>query len=120
MPVLSFRSDTMYVIDYDGGNMWKLTFPSNGAQGLPSTTSALGPMIKVFPNPATDQISLEARMDNVLINSALILNGQGQELGDLINSGNETYTADIEQLPVGVYYIQVKTNRGTVLKKFVK
>ncbi len=71
-----------------------------------------------FPNPATDQISIE----NVSLNmgdTVSIFNLKGQLLLQK-DVDSETMNFNISEFPVGIYLIKVKTENGLVVKKFIK
>ncbi len=71
-----------------------------------------------FPNPATDQISIE----NVSLNmgdTVSIFDLKGQLLLQK-DVDSETMNFNISEFPVGIYLIKVKTENGLVVKKFIK
>jgi YVTN family beta-propeller protein len=71
--------------------------------------------IKVYPNPATNTITIESPQNAVIE----ITNIQGQLLKALAaNSGNTN--VDVSAFPSGVYIVEVKTKEGVAVKKFVK
>ncbi|MEO6306123.1 MAG: T9SS type A sorting domain-containing protein [Bacteroidia bacterium] len=74
--------------------------------------------LKVFPNPATDQLSIEvAQLLNESSFSLYNINGQ-----EIINQNiNELKTQiDISKLAKGVYYLKIKNVNGVQVKKIIK
>ena len=70
--------------------------------------------IDIYPNPASDNITIESPQHAVIE----ITNIQGQLV--------KTYTAtgktniDISTFPSGVYVLEIKTEKGVEVKKFIK
>lgn len=76
----------------------------------------------VYPNPTIDNLTIET--PPVLpvgrqISIIEILNIQGQLLKTLTSSDNIT-SIDVSTFKSGVYVVEVKTEKGVVVKKFVK
>jgi hypothetical protein len=71
--------------------------------------------IAVFPNPASAYIELRIPTKSVIE----ILNIQSQ-LIRRINAPDPLTTIDISDLPEGIYFIKVKTDKEIVAKKFIK
>ena len=72
--------------------------------------------ISVFPNPATEIITIENLPQQATIE---ILNIQGQLIETLATTGNKT-NLNVSAFPCGVYIVEVKTEKGVAVKKFVK
>ncbi|MGD0712384.1 MAG: T9SS type A sorting domain-containing protein [Bacteroidales bacterium] len=72
-------------------------------------------VIIIYPNPATDNIMIESLQCAVI----KITNIQGQLLETLATTGNKT-TIDVSAFPSGVYVVEVKTQKGIAVRKFVK
>jgi len=68
-----------------------------------------------YPNPVSNHLTIEATQ-KATIN---ILNTQGQFLETLLINGNIT-TIDVSNLANGMYVMEVKTAKGTEIKKFMK
>ena len=82
-------------------------------------------LVKIYPNPANDNLTIETPPKSTIE----ISNIQGQLIKTLAVSGNKTnidhvgwssYVVDVSALPCGVYVVQVKTEKGIAVKKFVK
>jgi hypothetical protein len=72
-------------------------------------------LVNIFPNPATNNLTIESPQSAVIE----ITNIQGQLIKNLVASSNKTYV-DISTLPSGVYILEVKTEKGIAVKKFLK
>ena len=81
--------------------------------------------IKIYPNPATDNLIIETAQPSTIE----ISNIQGQLIKTLLTTGNKTnvdhvgyssYVVDVSTFPSGVYIVEVKTEKGVAVKKFVK
>ncbi len=71
--------------------------------------------ISVYPNPANDNLTIESSQ-NALID---ITNIQGQLIKSIATNSNKT-NVDVSALPSGVYFVEVKTEKGVAVRKFVK
>ena len=68
----------------------------------------------VYPNPATNNLTIETPSHSTIE----ISNIEGQLLKSLITGGTKT-NIDVSALPGGVYIIEVKTEDGVGVRKFV-
>ena len=80
---------------------------------------------KLYPNPSNNIITIEAPQPATIE----ISNIQGQLIKTIKASGNKinidhvgwsSYVVDVSALPSGVYLVQVKTEKGVAVRKFVK
>ena len=71
--------------------------------------------ISIFPNPANDDLTIETPRNSLLE----ISNIESQLIKTFAVSSIKT-NIDISALPCGVYIVKVKTEKGVVVKKFVK
>ena len=69
----------------------------------------------IYPNPATDNLIIETPQKATIE----ILNIQGQLIKTIAASGNKT-SVDVSAFPSGVYVVEIKTEKGIAVKKFVK
>ncbi|MFH0893938.1 MAG: T9SS type A sorting domain-containing protein [Bacteroidota bacterium] len=70
----------------------------------------------VYPNPVTDNILIITTTDLATIR---ILNIHGQLMKTISSNTNKT-SVDISAFPSGLYLVEVKTNTGIEVRKFVK
>ena len=72
-------------------------------------------LFSIYPNPATNNITI------VVLQKAIIeiSNIEGQLIETLATGGTKT-KIDVSALPCGVYVVHVKTEKGVVVRKFVK
>ena len=73
--------------------------------------------VALYPNPAYDQLTINA--DQKVFSQIKITNSIGATLLSKQTNLNQTQM-DIQSLPAGLYYVVLKGNSGTVLKKFIK
>jgi O-glycosyl hydrolase len=71
--------------------------------------------LKIFPNPATGIFTIETPQ-NATIN---ISNIQGRLIKTYSSDSNKI-NVNVSELPIGVYLVEMETDRGVVVKKFVK
>ena len=75
--------------------------------------------VSIFPNPATDEVSVS--FGNVIIESVDVFNAAGQKIDlEPEGIGSQKLTLNIGNLPNGIYVTKVKTHAGTAFGKFVK
>ena len=90
---------------------------NNTVSVLPTLSTAnydLNEKIAVAPNPTTNNLNISLP-NNIQLENSIIFNLLGQKI--LENNSNKI---DVTNLSSGVYSIQVKTDAGLVVKKFVK
>ena len=71
--------------------------------------------ISIYPNPAIDKLTIET--GDLIINTISILNSTGRIVKDITVNSN---TIDVSNLVTGIYFIQIHTDYGLVIKRFVK
>jgi hypothetical protein len=81
--------------------------------GINEFTNSLN--IVVYPNPATNSLTIESPQNGVIE----ITNIQGQLIKSFMATSNKT-SIDVSAFPSGVYIIEVKTEKGIEVCKFVK
>jgi hypothetical protein len=69
--------------------------------------------IKIYPNPAINKLNIESEEE---IREIMIYNLMGEEVLKL-GIGNLGCQIDVNRLPVGLYFVNVITNRGEFKKK---
>ena len=79
-----------------------------------TNNQALEREINLFPNPANEQITIEA--EKTIIEDIIMMNITGQ--GVISKSiQKEQRTLKVNELPTGIYTIMIKTNKGILNKK---
>lgn len=109
-----FDSELYAVLDSvgSGGNirLWKCALPA---------TSVDAPMdfqVEIYPNPASEQLTIripEAGMDRI---SATLRDVQGRVLRQL-ESARQAFQWDISDLPAGIYSVEIWGDSGRTVKK---
>ena len=76
--------------------------------------------VKVFPNPATDYLQIDAANIDLTNGSIIIVNGMGQVVKTM--EANSISNINIADLANGVYYLKIldKNNQAIGVAKFVK
>jgi len=85
------------------------------SNGLGIAEESIDNLIKVYPDPATDNLTIESP-SRIKID---LLNVQGQLIKTVAASNSKT-EIDVSALPTGVYIVEVKTEKGVGIGKFVK
>ncbi len=73
--------------------------------------------IEIYPNPTSNQLSVKT--DNDTYTSLSITNTMGQQIMQQQFSASQS-NVDVKMLPPGLYYIMLRGEQGSVVKKFVK
>ena len=73
--------------------------------------------VAIYPNPAKDELEIKTEQD--AYTSFTITSSIGQVLMQQPLSGSQT-KVNVKMLPAGLYYITMKGDNGSVVKKFVK
>jgi trimeric autotransporter adhesin len=85
---------------------------TNAVSTLPGTDN-----VNLFPNPATDEVTL--KMDDLYFNSLTIANNLGQVLIDKKIAAPET-TINVHLLPPGVYFVTLRGENGVLVRRLIK
>jgi len=78
-----------------------------------STDDFLSKSVSVYPNPASERVFVHTGTDSNLVQLSLY-----GLLGQLLRTTKEN-SISVSELPKGVYFLQVKTDKGEVTKKIV-
>jgi hypothetical protein len=93
------------------------------------TTTAIeelvsGGNVNLYPNPVTEQVTVELNMVKSAKVSFQVVNMLGQQVGqDLVkdlNAGQTRTTLSTNDLAPGVYFLNIVTDKGNLQQKFVK
>ncbi|HON21129.1 MAG TPA: T9SS type A sorting domain-containing protein [Bacteroidales bacterium] len=74
----------------------------------------INPVISIFPNPASDQININAFEANIL--DVIIYDIMGKEIKRYFVNDNKT-TLDVSALQIGLYVLKIKTKEGLLTRK---
>lgn len=74
--------------------------------------------VLIYPNPANTNIQIELKNADVKIKSIEILNAIGQKVGIMQNVNAATASYHVDKLASGIYYLQIMTDQGNVVRKF--
>jgi len=75
------------------------------------------PAWEIFPNPATDELFISTSEINCMIG---MLNVLGQEVISPRPLHEGVMTINVKNLAAGIYYVELKNENGTFVKKWVK
>ena len=73
------------------------------------------PEISIYPNPACNSIHVNLPKSNVDNARIDIISLTGQQVLQLIKTGNRQYSADISRLVPGVYFLSIKNSEGNIV-----
>ena len=87
------------------------------AENISSTTDIRNKNINIYPNPATNEITV---IGNLATSSKIILTDNIGKIVSITNVKNNrnTHTIDISNLSKGIYFISLDNNN--IIKKVVK
>ncbi len=104
---------------YFDDNSVVLTNTVNNEIGCPTSVKELHNTnsFYIYPNPATDELSVKT--DNETYTALSITNTMGQQIMQQPFSNSQT-TVDVKMLSPGLYYITLRGEQGSVVKKFLK
>ncbi len=73
--------------------------------------------LSLFPNPAKDSFTVKA---DVAINSLIVTDVLGKTIKEITVAGQSEIIINTNDLQTGIYFVTIKTNKGTVTKKVIK
>ena len=77
--------------------------------------------IQIYPNPTNDNLIITINNLQLTINSVSILDITGKKVKSIKPKGeSKKYIVNVEDLPARLYFIKIKTNKGEIIRKFVK
>ena len=82
-------------------------------------TEFLNEKIQVFPNPVSNSVHITNSID-VIIEEINIYDVTGKLIKTEKTASTENMVLNIEDLANGAYFLHIKTNQGTAIKKIVK
>lgn len=77
--------------------------------------------LKIYPNPATDELILEFSVEQRETLTIKLMDSSGKAVySEHFNPGMQFVNIDLSRLRVGLYFMQISTDKNTLVKKFVK
>ena len=74
--------------------------------------------VNLFPNPVVDQLTVQT--DDFTFESVRIFDAQGQTLASYPVNPSTTFSMNVSHFSSGVYFLEIKTDGGFIIKKVVK
>ena len=71
--------------------------------------------VNLFPNPTNSQVTVQAYQ----LTHVKMFNNYGQTVKDIASQGMETQTVDVSDLPQGVYFVEITTTNGRIVKQLI-
>jgi hypothetical protein len=102
----------MYSLFDTGGILYHLANPNASSVSENSMKE-----IKIYPNPATGNVTIDAASNQVLNGS--ITDVLGKEMMPLNFSGNQYQNIDISALPCGVYFVRLQIADRVIVQKII-
>lgn len=86
------------------------------------TNNPLEVGLMLYPNPAQEQVNIQLNSAIKQYVSVQLMNVSGQLVqniyqGDLL--GTQTFTSSVTELPAGIYFCQIRTNKGVNTSRIV-
>ena len=80
--------------------------------------------LKIYPNPASNQITIDFNLSNSTLCDITILNSQGQKVATLVNNqplraGFYHESFDLQAYAEGIYFVKCTTNQLSNTKKII-
>jgi len=109
---------TTYIVQQTicGNVTWDTVTVSVYGTGIEDVTRGLNRWLRVYPNPATHQLSIESPVTNATL---CITNLLGQEVWRQ-EVREKQFNVDVSRFGKGVYFVYMKTEKGVIVKKFMK
>ena len=79
----------------------------------------LNKAVTLYPNPATEMVSVAVSDANIMITGVEVYNVYGQLINTIVSTENPL-RINVSGLADGMYYVRVTTDNGVVTKNFVK
>lgn len=102
-------------------------FGTPGKINLATTSTTISPLgeFRYFPNPFTDQINLSFRLTEPAVVRVSLYDARGVAVHMMVNghlnAGRHDFSASLNHLPKGLYYLELRTdNAKAVGKRLVK
>lgn len=76
-------------------------------------------LIKVYPNPATEFVTVDLNDFSENVNSVNVINVNGQQISSTKVVGEKILKLPLQGLSDGVYFIQIQSDQGMLTKKII-
>ncbi len=104
------------IVKYD--NIKLTALPSVPAYIL-SANEMVSAKFSMYPNPATNVVHI-SNSENMLVEQVTVYDSTGKELSQQNFNNESQIQLSVENLASGTYILQIKTNAGLAVKKFIK
>lgn len=84
-----------------------------------SVDDILSEKFNLYPNPATNVVNI-TNSENHLVNQVVVYDVAGKQLSTQTFNNKSEIQLNIENLASGSYFLHIKTNQGTAVKKLIK
>ena len=74
--------------------------------------------LRLFPNPTTDQVRIESTQSR--IENIQVFDATGQLVLSHLATAKHQETIDLSAYANGIYFIQIRTDKGITTKKVIK
>ena len=75
----------------------------------------LSSSFNIYPNPVSERLYIETEVE---VEEVVVYDAFGRQQSTV--NGQQSSYIDVANLNSGVYFVVIKTNEGTVVKRFVK
>lgn len=93
-----------------------LILPATDSNCLVSTSEVLEESIKLYPNPASESVYVESRVEWKALR---LINAQGQHVSQEITGYKSKKRIDLSEVASGLYFVIIEMEGGVIFKKFV-
>ncbi len=96
-------------------NRFTLQFTRDGALGL---SDSILELVSLYPNPTRSLVTIVS--PKTIVTSATVYDIRGRNVSRVNFSDQANYQVDLSSMEVGIYFIDIATESGTVQKRVVK
>lgn len=84
-----------------------------------SAEDLLSQKFNLYPNPTNKTLNI-INSENILVNQIMVYDVTGKEISDKTFNNESEIQLNVENLANGTYFLNIHTNNGIVIKKFIK
>ena len=116
----NFTNSVIYTVTAEDNSQkpWTIRITKQAGVGIADVAQAN--TISVYPNPANNNLFIDANNFGGTITGIAITNMQGQTMLTDYNVTDAISNISLQGLQSGVYMVQIQTSEGTVIKKVIK